>query len=109
MTKYLSFFIVTGKEENKVVFLLCVNLAVILNVGIKYFDKVEYIKGGTSKQLGVELHSGKNRIVRRTFEALGYEVVKLDRVLFAGLTKKDLPRDMFRHLTEKEVAFLKMS
>lgn len=80
-----------------------------LEDGTSRFDKVEYIKDGTSKQLGVELHSGKNRIVRRTFEALGYEVVKLDRVQFAGLTKKDLPRGMFRHLTEKEVAFLKMS
>jgi 23S rRNA pseudouridine2605 synthase len=55
------------------------------------------------------LHSGKNRIVRRLFEALGYNVLKLDRVQFASLTKKDLPRGMFRHLTEQEVAFLKMS
>lgn len=80
-----------------------------LEDGTSRFDKVEFIKGGTSKDLGVEIHSGKNRIVRRTFEALGYEVVKLDRVTFAGLTKKDLPRGMYRHLTEKEVAFLKMS
>ncbi len=80
-----------------------------LEDGTSRFDKAEYIKGGTSKQVGVELHSGKNRVVRRTFEKLGYEVIKLDRVQFAGLTKKDLPRGMFRHLTEKEVAFLKMS
>lgn len=72
-------------------------------------DHVEYVKGGTSHEVGVELHSGKNRIVRRLFEALGYQVVKLDRVKFAGLTKKDLPRGFFRHLTEQEVAFLKMS
>lgn len=72
-------------------------------------DAAEFVKGGTNREVGVELHSGKNRIVRRLFEALGYEVVKLDRVQFAGLTKKDLPRGMFRHLTEKEVAFLKMS
>jgi 23S rRNA pseudouridine2605 synthase len=72
-------------------------------------DVADYVKGGTNREVGVELHSGKNRIVRRLFEALGYEVVKLDRVQFAGLTKKDLPRGMFRHLSEQEVAFLKMS
>ena len=57
---------------------------------------------------GVELHSGRNRIVRRIFEALGYEVVKLDRMVFAGLTKKDLPRGRWRFLTEKEISFLQM-
>lgn len=72
------------------------------------FDKAEYVLGEGQDQVGVELHSGKNRIVRRTFEALGYVVVKLDRVSFAGLTKKDLPRGYCRHLTEQEVAFLKM-
>ena len=72
-------------------------------------DVAEFVKDGNSREVGVELHSGKNRIVRRMFEALGYDVVKLDRVQFAGLTKKDLPRGMFRHLSEKEVAFLKMS
>ncbi len=72
-------------------------------------DAAEFVKGGSNREIGVELHSGKNRIVRRLFEAMGYEVVKLDRVQFASLTKKDLPRGMFRHLTEKEVAFLKMS
>lgn len=80
-----------------------------LDDGTSKFDKVEFVKEGTSRELGVEIHSGKNRIVRRTFEALGYEVVKLDRVKFAGLSKKDLPRGHYRHLTEKEVAFLKMS
>lgn len=80
-----------------------------LEDGKSTFDKAEFVSDGSSKELGVELHSGKNRIVRRTFEALGYTVVKLDRVMFAGLDKKDLPRGMFRHLTEKEVAFLKMS
>lgn len=73
-------------------------------------DKAEYVKDGRSaREVGVEIHSGKNRIVRRMFEKLGYEVVKLDRVQFAGLTKKDLPRGHYRHLTEKEVAFLKMT
>ena len=80
-----------------------------LEDGRTTFDVAEYVKDGNSREVGVELHSGKNRIVRRMFESMGYEVVRLDRVQFAGLTKKDLPRGMFRHLTEKEVAFLKMS
>lgn len=80
-----------------------------LEDGKTQFDVAEFVKDGTSREVGVELHSGKNRIVRRMFEAMGYEVVKLDRVQFAGLTKRDLPRGMFRHLTEKEIAFLKMS
>jgi 23S rRNA pseudouridine2605 synthase len=57
--------------------------------------------------IGIEIHIGRNRIVRRIFEHLGYEVVKLDRVVYAGLTKKDLPRGNWRHLTEKEVVQLK--
>lgn len=72
-------------------------------------DKANYVDGGTDHEAGVELHSGKNRVVRRLFEALGYKVVRLDRVQFASLTKKDLPRGMYRHLTEQEVAFLKMT
>ena len=70
-------------------------------------DAIEYVGEGKS-ELGVEIHSGRNRIVRRIFEHLGYEVMKLDRVAFAGLTKKDLPRSKFRFLTPKEVDFLKM-
>ncbi len=72
-------------------------------------DKAEYIPNTGSREVGVEIHSGKNRIVRRMFESLGYTVVRLDRVQFSGLTKKDLPRGFFRHLTDKEIAFLKMS
>jgi 23S rRNA pseudouridine2605 synthase len=72
-------------------------------------DKIEYVENGTSKEVGVEIHSGKNRIVRRLFEALGYQVIKLDRVQFGGLTKKDLPRGYYRHLTEQEIAYLKMT
>jgi len=70
-------------------------------------DEVEYIGEG-KKEVGVTIHSGRNRIVRRMFESLGYEVVKLDRVIFAGLTKKDLPRGRWRFLTKNEVSFLKM-
>lgn len=70
-------------------------------------DEVEYT-GESKKEVGVTIHSGKNRIIRRMFESLGYEVVKLDRVIFAGLTKKDLPRGRWRFLTKNEVNFLKM-
>lgn len=71
-------------------------------------DEASYVAGAdTRREVGVKLHMGRNRIVRRMFEALGYEVVKLDRVLFAGLTKKDLQRGHWRHLTEKEIGFLK--
>lgn len=79
-----------------------------LEDGRTRFDEAEYVNGNP-REIGVELHSGKNRIVRRMFEALGYKVIKLDRVQFASLTKKDLPRGYFRHLSEKEIAFLKMS
>lgn len=72
-------------------------------------DDVQYVEGADSKkEIGITIHSGKNRIIRRMFEFLGYEVVKLDRVVFAGLTKKDLRRGMWRFLTKNEVSFLKM-
>lgn len=80
-----------------------------LEDGTSTFDKAEYVADGNAYEVGVELHSGKNRIVRRTFEEIGYTVVKLDRVTFSGLTKRDVPRGMFRHLSEKEVSFLKMT
>ena len=80
-----------------------------LEDGRSKVDQVSFVSDASSKEVGVELQSGKNRIVRRLFEALGYEVVKLDRVQFSSLTKKDLPRGMYRHLTEQEVAFLKMT
>ena len=71
-------------------------------------DSIAYVAGADDKkQIGIELHSGKNRIVRRIFEHLGYKVMKLDRVFLAGLTKKDLPRGKWRFLTEKEVNMLK--
>ncbi len=71
-------------------------------------DSIAYVAGADDKkQIGIELHSGKNRIVRRIFEHLGYQVIKLDRVFLAGLTKKDLPRSKWRFLAEKEVNMLK--
>ena len=71
-------------------------------------DQVSYIQGQPKKEIGIEIHSGRNRIVRRIFEHLDYNVIKLDRVIFAGLTKKDLPRGHWRHLTEQEVINLGM-
>jgi len=65
-------------------------------------------KGIDKRIVGVQIHSGKNRIVRRIFESMGYTVHKLDRTVFAGLTKKDLPRGRYRELTDREVNFLKM-
>ena len=82
-----------------------------LEDGPMHVDDIQYAAVGKTidkRIVGVELHSGRNRIVRRLFEALGYEVHKLDRTTFAGLTKKDLPRGRWRELTEKEVGFLKM-
>jgi len=72
-------------------------------------DRINYVvEAVNGDELGIQIHSGKNHIVRRIFEHMGYDVVKLDRTLFAGLTKKDLPRGKWRFLTEKEVAMLKM-
>jgi 23S rRNA pseudouridine2605 synthase len=80
-----------------------------LEDGFTRFDDIQFVEYYNDKKVvGVELHSGKNRIVRRMFEAMGYYVTKLDRVSFAGLTKKDLPRGRCRFLTEKEINFLKM-
>ena len=80
-----------------------------LEDGFMQVDQVAYDGDGTDKKMvGLQIHSGKNRIVRRIFEHLGYEVIKLDRVMFAGLTKKDLPRGRYRALTETEVGMLKM-
>ncbi len=71
-------------------------------------DDIEYASPTDKKQVGIEIHSGRNRIVRRIFESLGYHVVKLDRVYFAGLTKKNVRRGDWRYLTEKEVSMLRM-
>jgi 23S rRNA pseudouridine2605 synthase len=78
-----------------------------LEDGIIKADDLGYVGEG-KKEVGIQIHSGKNRIVRRLFEHLGYDILKLDRVSFAGLTKKDLPRGKYRFLDSKEVSFLKM-
>lgn len=80
---------------------------VVLEDGIAEVNEIAYVNARNKAEVGVEIHSGKNRIVRRIFESLGYEVVKLDRVYFGGLTKKDLARGKWRFLSEPEVLRLK--
>ncbi len=79
-----------------------------LEDGEIHADAIEYASDTDKSQVGIEIHSGKNRIVRRIFENLGYRVTKLDRVQFAGLTKKNVRRGDWRFLTEKEVEMLRM-
>ena len=79
-----------------------------LSDGVIKADELEFIDAHDHRQLGIEIHSGKNRIVRRIFESLGYDVKALDRVYFAGLTKKGLKKGDWRYLTEGEVNILKM-
>lgn len=78
-----------------------------LDDGVLIPDELEYIDN-SKKEIGITIHSGKNRIVRRIFESLNYEIVKLDRVVFANLTKKDTPRGEWRFLTKAEINILKM-
>ena len=77
-----------------------------LEDGMAMADEASYVDGVGKREVGLKLHMGRNRVVRRMFEALGYDVVKLDRVMFAGLTKKDIPRGKCRELTDREVLFL---
>ena len=79
-----------------------------LDDGPIHADAISYATETDRNQAGIEIHSGRNRIVRRIFESLGYHVTKLDRVYFAGLTKKNLPRGRWRYLTQEEVNHLKM-
>jgi len=86
-----------------------ITTGITLEDGYIKVDEFSFVKEGDGKTVGVEIHSGRNRIVRRIFESLGYRVVRLDRVYFCGLTKKNLPRGKWRFLSEKEVVFLKMN
>lgn len=86
-----------------------IQTGITLDDGPIKVDEISYIQNSPKREVGVEIHSGKNRIVRRIFEHLGYEVKKLDRVIFAGLTKKDLPRGHWRHLTKQEIINLGMN
>jgi len=80
---------------------------VSLEDGDIHADAISYVEKDDKTQVGVEIHSGRNRIVRRMFEHLGYKVIKLDRVFFAGLTKQGIPRGKYRELTPKEITRLK--
>lgn len=71
-------------------------------------DELEFTDENDRTKVGIEIHSGQNRVVRRLFERVGYKVVKLDRVFFAGLTKKNLPRGKYRFLTPREINMLQM-
>jgi 23S rRNA pseudouridine2605 synthase len=84
-----------------------IGFGVELEDGLIKPDSISYVAGGSKREIGIQIHSGKNRIVRRIFESLGYEVVKLDRVVYANLTKKDLPRGRWRYLDESEIIQLK--
>lgn len=89
--------------------LITLSNGVELEDGMIKPDVVSFVEGQTKKEVGIQIHSGRNRIVRRMFEHLGYKVMKLDRVYFAGLTKKNIARGKWRFLDEKEVKILKMS
>ncbi|VAW15448.1 Ribosomal large subunit pseudouridine synthase B [hydrothermal vent metagenome] len=80
-----------------------------LDDGFIAADAISYITPENKCEIGIEIHSGRNRVVRRIFEHFGYHVKKLDRVYFAGLTKKNLPRGKWRLLSPKEISFLKMN
>ena len=82
---------------------------ITLEDGFIKADAISYVNPADKKSVGIEVHSGRNRIVRRIFEHLNYKVIKLDRVYFAGLTKKGLSRGKWRFLTEKEITMLKMN
>jgi len=86
-----------------------IQAGITLDDGPIKVDEVSYINNSPKREVGIEIHSGRNRIVRRIFEHLGYDVKKLDRVIFAGLTKKDLPRGHWRHLTKQEIINLGMN
>lgn len=84
-----------------------IQFGIELEDGVIKPDDISYVQGGSRNEVGIQIHSGKNRVVRRIFESLGYEVLKLDRVVYANLTKKDLPRGRWRYLEEKELIQLK--
>ena len=80
---------------------------ITLDDGLIQADSISYVDMADKREIGIEIHSGRNRIIRRIFESLDYSVEKLDRVYFAGLTKKGLTRGKWRYLTDKEISVLK--
>ena len=100
------YHVVLDKAINKNDFLK-IKEGINLKDGFIKPDELNYVNGKFKNEIGISLHSGKNRIVRRIFEFLNYNVVKLDRVIFAGLTKKNLPRGNWRALNKNEINFIK--
>ena len=100
------YHVVLDKAINKNDFLK-IKEGINLKDGFIKPDELNYVNGKFKNEIGISLHSGKNRIIRRIFEFLNYNVVKLDRVIFAGLTKKNLPRGNWRALNKNEINFLK--
>ncbi len=98
--------VVLDKNLSKADFEAIAN-GIVLEDGKADVDEIAYTNPSDKKEIGIQIHIGRNRIVRRIFESLGYEVKALDRVLYAGLTKKNLPRGKWRELTEQEVIYLK--
>jgi len=84
-----------------------ISRGIALEDGLVKVDGIDYVTGKEKNEIGIRLHSGKNRIIRRIFESLDYKVIRLDRVYYAGLTKKDISRGRFRHLSAREVIMLK--
>jgi len=101
------YHVVLNKNFRKEDFDRVADGGLVLEDGIAQVDEIAYPNPDNRKEVGIQIHTGKNRFVRRIFEALEYEVVKLDRVYFAGLSKKDLPRGKWRFLTDEEVRMLK--
>lgn len=99
---------VTLNKSFQIKDLQAVKEGINLEDGLVKVDEISMIEGGNKNEVGIKIHSNKNKIVRRIFEHLDYEVIKLDRVVFAGLTKKDLPRGTWRHLIKQEVINLQM-
>lgn len=99
------YHVTLGRSVTKAELLKLVE-GVMLDDGLAQAIEANHVEGASKREVGIKLHMGRNRVVRRMFEALGHEVLKLDRVVFAGLTKKDVPRGKWRHLSEKEVLFL---
>jgi len=103
----IKIYHVVLNQEISVAELNQIREGLVLEDGLAKVDKVDFIKNSPKNEVGVQLHIGKNRIVRRIFEHLGYHVNKLDRTYYAGLTKKDLPRGFSRFLTKQEIIGLK--
>lgn len=102
-----KFYHITLDKPVEIAHIEQIRAGITLEDGPVPVDSVDYIRNAGKEEVGIEIHIGRNRIVRRIFEHFGYVVKKLDRTYYAGLTKKNLPRGKFRHLSSKEVLMLK--